>query len=324
MSPGGPGRGASDEAGWLSALRAIATDPAARGLADDAAVLDVGGRKLVLTCDLIVEGVHFRADDPPADIAWKLVAVNLSDLAAKGAEPAGLLLGYPLGEAEWDRAFLQGLGETLAAFGLPLLGGDTVGTPPGGGRTLAATAIGWSDGPVPDRAGARPGDQLWVSGSVGDAGAGLSLLEAGRDAPAFLIERYRTPRPRLEAGQRLAPRVAAMMDVSDGLLLDAGRMAAASGCAAAIALEALPMSEALLGLEGDSRGARLAAASAGDDYELLFAARRDEAPALLRLGEEIGLALTPIGGFIEGEGLSLTDRDGPVPLPARLGFEHRR
>lgn len=290
---------------------------------DDAAVLEVGGIRLVLTHDMIVEGVHYLPDDPPGDVAWKLVAVNLSDLAAKGARPVGALLGYALGEDEWDRAFAGGLGIALAAFGLPLLGGDTVAMPAGAPRAMGLTAIGETK-IAPSRTGARPGDLLWVSGSIGDAGAGLDLLRQGKSAPAALIQRYRNPRPRLEAGQRLAPLVSAMMDVSDGLLIDAGRMAAASGCALAIELDAVPLSQDYLDHAGDDRDARLKAATAGDDYELLFAAQDEKAAAILALAEGIGLPLSRIGRFEAGSGLALRDAGGPVPLPARTGFEHSR
>src|SRR5688572_7822192 len=189
---------------FIAALRALATSEAARELRDDAAVLDLAAGTLVITHDMIAEGVHYRADDPPGDVAWKLVAVNLSDLAGKGARPIGVLLGYSLGQSDWDRAFVDGLGIALRAFALPLLGGDTIALPEGAPRVLGLTAIGAADGPVPSRAGARPGDRLWVSGTIGDAGAGLALLKSGRSEPAGLIERYRNPRPRLEAGQRLA------------------------------------------------------------------------------------------------------------------------
>jgi len=279
-------------------------------------VLEVGGETLVLTHDMLVEGVHYLPSDPPADVAWKLIAVNLSDLAAKGARPLGALLGFTLGEEDWDRAFAEGLGKALAAFELPLLGGDSVCAPV---RALGLTAIGRAVGPVPARSGARPGDLLWVSGSIGDAGAGLRILKEELGVSAALVERYRNPRPRLEAGERLAPLVGAMMDVSDGLLLDAGRMARASGCAARIALDSVPLSDAYLALLGE---ARLEAATAGDDYELLFATKAAAAPEILALADEIGLPLSRIGRFEAGAGLALTDRGEPVPLPATLGFEH--
>ncbi|HEU0099571.1 MAG TPA: thiamine-phosphate kinase [Allosphingosinicella sp.] len=304
-----------NESGFIESLRALANHPAARGLADDAAVLEMGGRTLVLTHDMLVEGVHYLPGDPPADVAWKLVAVNLSDLAAKGARPVGVLLGYSLGAADWDEAFVAGLGAALAAFGLPLLGGDTVRG--AGARTLALTAIGESEGPVPSRAGGRPGDHLWVSGTIGDAGAGL------RGLGEALVERYRNPRPRLEAGRRLAPLVAAMMDVSDGLLIDSSRLAAASGTAVEIDLVLMPLSEALLAATGDGREARLEAATAGDDYELLFAAAPHRTPDILSLQDELGLPMSRIGTLAEGSGLRLTDAGEPVPPPRSLGWVHR-
>ena len=314
----------STEEQFIESLRALASDPAARGLDDDAAVLEVGGVTLVLTHDMIVEGVHYLPGDPPADVAWKLVAVNLSDLAAKGARPLGALLGYALGGDEWDRAFADGLATVLTAFGLPLLGGDTVAMPAGAPRALGLTAIGTATGPVPSRAGARSGHLLWISGTIGDAGAGLAALKAGAAGPAALVERYRNPRPRLEAGERLAPLVSAMMDVSDGLLIDARRMAAASGNRALIELDALPLSEALLAQSGGDRAARLAAATAGDDYELLFAAPESTAARILALADEIGLPFSRIGRFEDGEGVALSDDGEPVPLPGSLGYEHRR
>jgi thiamine-monophosphate kinase len=276
-------------------------------------VLEVGGETLVLSHDMIVEGIHYLPADPPADVAWKLVAVTLSDLAAKGAQPIGVLLGFTLGDAAWDRAFVEGLGKALTAFGIPLLGGDTVAAP---ARVLGLTVIGRASAPVPSRAGARPGDLLWVSGTIGDAGAGLAALRRG-EAGSPMIERYRNPRPRLEAGRRLAPLVAAMMDVSDGLLIDAARMAAASGCGVEIELDAVPLFEA-------NPASRLDAATAGDDYELLFAAAPHMAATLLALGEEIGLPFSRIGRFAESAGLTLVENGRPVPLPKRLGFEHGR
>jgi len=273
----------------------------------------MGDGALVLTHDMIVEGVHYLPDDPAADVAWKLVAVNLSDLAAKGARPIGVLLGFTLGDEAWDQAFAAGMATALTAFGIPLLGGDTVSAP---SRVLGLTALGRTAGTVPSRAGARPGDLLFVSGTIGDAGAGFVALRAGRDAPE-LIERYRTPRPRLEAGQRLAPLVGAMMDVSDGLLIDAERMAMASACGLEIELDSVPLSPLFPGTVLD-------AATAGDDYELLFAVRPEVAPAVLALADEIGLPFSRIGRFVEGAGITLTEAGDPVPLPPRLGYEHRR
>lgn len=302
-----------DESSFLETLRRLAPHPAARGLADDAAVLDIGDARMVLTHDVLVEGVHFLPDDPPGGVAWKLLAVNLSDLAAKGGRPVGVLLGYPLGDDAWDRAFVTGLGAALAAFEVPLLGGDTVRGP----RVLGLTAIGEARGAVPSRAGAAAGDRLWVSGTIGDAGAGLKGLRGELARSEALAERYRAPRPRLELGEALAPLVSAMMDVSDGLLVDAARMAAASGCGVTIELADLPLSEAYRARLGEDR---LFAATAGDDYELLFTAPPEQAGAILALG----LPVTRIGEVRAGRGLSLSQGGAPVPLPPSLGWQHGR
>jgi thiamine-monophosphate kinase len=310
------------ERAFLEMLRALPLHEGARGLVDDAAVIEFGGRSLVLTHDLLVEGVHYLPSDPPGDVAWKLLAVNLSDLAAKGARPLAALLGYGLGEGEWDRAFVAGLGEALAAFGTELLGGDTVRSAAGAPRTLALTALGTADGPVPSRSGASAGDDLWVTGTIGDSGAGLSALREGRHAEA-LVERYRRPAPRLEAGRRLAPLVGAMMDVSDGLLIDASRLAEASGCGCGIELAQVPLSRALVAAEGDGLDARLRAASAGDDYELLFAAEPSRAGDIGALSADLGLKMTRVGALTSGEGLGLSHEREAVALPSSLGWEHR-
>jgi thiamine-monophosphate kinase len=298
------------EADFIARLRAIATHPAARGLADDAAVLG----DLVLTHDMIVEGVHYLPTDPPADVAWKLLAVNLSDLAAKGAEPEGVLLGYPLGEAAWDAAFADGLSEALAHFGVPLLGGDTVSAPRGAPRMIGLTALGRSPY-APDRRGAQAGDDLWLIGAIGEAGAGLAIAQ-GAHGPAELLAAYRRPMPLLAEGRRLAPQVHAMADVSDGLLIDAARIAAASGLAVSIDLGAVPRSAALTAFAGDDRAARLAGVTAGDDYALICAAPPQAADTISEIGA------IRVGRFDAGAGLSVHDRDGDVPLPDRLGYEH--
>ena len=295
------------EAEFLAALRTLPLHPGARGLADDAAV--VAG--LVVTTDTLVEGVHFLSADPAGDVAWKLVAQNLSDLAAKGAVPEGVLLNHPLSDDGWDRAFLAGLAEVLAAFACPLVGGDTVSLPPGAPRVLTLTALG-RDAVAPPRSGGRAGDALWVTGTIGDAGAGLRIAR-GERGDAALLAAYRRPWPRLADGRALAPLVHAMCDVSDGLLIDAARLAAASGLAATIDLAAVPLSAAYRAGFGDGSAARLAAATAGDDYQLLFAAAPDCLPAV---------AATRVGALVSGSGLSLHAAGVPVPLPPRLGFEH--
>lgn len=305
----------TSETSFIAALRALAVNPAARELMDDAAVLDIGGLAIVLTHDVIVEGVHFLPDDPPEDVAWKLVAVNLSDLAAKGAQPLGVLAGYCLtGDDAWDAAFVGGLRAVLAQFATPLLGGDTVSLPKGAPRVLGLTALGRAEHGAPMRAGAQAGDALCVTGTIGDAGLGLALLQAGETAPKAPIAAYRRPRPLLSEGGALARIVHAMMDVSDGLLIDAARMAEASGLAVEIDLDAVPLSGTVADQPLDGRALRLAAATAGDDYQLLFAAAPDSA---------LPVTATRIGMFSEGSGLSLFDGGGPVPLPERLGYLHR-
>jgi thiamine-monophosphate kinase len=311
----------SREFAFIDSLRSVATSPAARDLIDDVAVLEVAGRWLALSHDMIVEGVHFLPDDAPADIAWKLVAVNLSDLAAKGARPLGVLLGYMLGEAAWDAAFVAGLKNALDNFGLALLGGDTVSAPAGNARAFGLTAIGEAAGPVPSRAGAKPGHSLWVTGTIGDAGAGLRIARGELEGAEMLPRRYRRPEPRLDAGLALAPLASAMMDVSDGLLIDAARLASASEAAIEIDLSCVPLSRALIGACGEDRGATLAAATAGDDYELLFTLPPDR-EATVRTLSAAGCPPTRIGTVREGDGLTLSEGGKAVPLPASLGYQH--
>jgi thiamine-monophosphate kinase len=307
------------EADFIARLKSIATDPAARGLADDAAVLG----DLVLTHDMIVEGIHFLPDDTPQDIAWKLVAVNLSDLAAKGAVPVGVLVGYSLGDDEWDAAFVDGLDLVLRRFGVILLGGDTVRVPSGAPRSFGLTAIGRAPaGGVPSRGGARPGDQIWVTGTIGNAGLGLAMRLGQETANETCLAAYRRPQPQVTFGQAVAPHVHAMMDVSDGLLIDAQRMAKASGCEFGIMLEAIPLSAALLAVRPDVLDTRLAAATAGDDYQLLFAADPSAAGTIREIAAGLNIMVTMLGHAGVGEGIMLTHRAQRIALPERLGFMH--
>lgn len=303
------------EPGFIDLLRAIATDPAARGLDDDAAVLTIGKQALVLTKDMLVEGVHFLPDDPAADIAWKLVAVNASDLAAKGATPLACLTGHSLSrDAGWDAAFAQGLKAAVDHHGLALIGGDTVSVPAGQARLLSLTAIGLPSVPVPpSRAGALAGDGLFVTGTIGDGWAGLSLLQAGKSGPPSLIQAYRRPQARLADGALLAQVAHAMMDVSDGLLIDAARMARASGLAVRIDLAQVPLSPDFTAAIGSDQAAALAAATGGDDYQLLFAADPEA---------HLPVTSTRIGGFAEGEGIALSWNGMPVETPDKLGWLH--
>jgi thiamine-monophosphate kinase len=307
------------EADFIARLRAIAIDPAARGLADDAAEWE----GLILTHDMIVEGIHFLPDDTPQDVAWKLVAVNLSDLAAKGAVPIGILVGYSLGDAAWDAAFAEGLDVALRRFGIILLGGDTVRAPAGAPRSFGLTAIGRAPaGGAPSRSGARPGDQIWVTGTIGNAGLGLAMRLGQEEANETCLAAYRRPQPQLTFGQAVVPHVHAMMDVSDGLFIDAQRMAEASGCEFGIMIESIPLSAALLAVRPDVLDTRLAAASAGDDYQLLFTADTNAAAAIRDIASGLNVAATPIGHVGVGQGITLTHRAQRIALPARLGFMH--
>ena len=303
----------------IARLKRIATGEAARGLLDDAALLD----GLVLTHDSIAEGVHYLADDPPESVGWKLVAVNASDLAAKGAEPLAALLSLTLaGDGEWEARFLDGLESALAEFGLALIGGDTIALPTGAPRVLGLTAIGRAGPRTPSRGGGQLGDRLWLVGTLGDSAAGLAQLLEDPAASGPLVEAYRRPQPLIAAGRTLAPLASAMMDVSDGLLLDASRLASASDLAAHIDLVALPLSDAFVAVRGNDRTARLFAATGGDDYALLVALSETVDPFTLPLPS--GTRVTAIGRLVEGEGLSLTDGGEPIPAPERLGHEHCR
>lgn len=287
------------EAEFIAAMRTLAGHPAARCLADDCAVLEIGGEALVLTHDMLVEGVHVPVGADPADVAWKLVTTNLSDLAAKGARPLGVLVGHMLGDG--DDRFAEGLGEVLSRYGVPLLGGDTVsGGPP---RSWGLTAIGQATHrPVPSRAGARPGDVVWITGPLGAAMMGFEALRegSGEDSSA-----YRRPSPRLAEGEALAPLASAMMDISDGLLLDASRMAEASGATLALDSSAVPIAP--------PEGRREDALRWGDDYELLVTLPAGVEPPVKawRIGEVVAFRLAPV--LLDGS-----------PARRPLGYEHRQ
>jgi thiamine-monophosphate kinase len=303
----------------IARLRRIATDPAARGLADDAALLD----GLVITHDSIAEGVHYLPDDPPDSVAWKLVAVNLSDLAAKGASPAAALLSLTIrGDGAWEAAFIDGIAAACHSYGLALIGGDTIALPEGAPRVLGLTAIGRAGPRVPSRSAGQAGDRLWLVGTLGDSAAGLAELRADPTASGALVDAYRRPIALLGAGQALAPHANAMMDVSDGLLLDVARLAEASGCSALIDLDALTLSPAFVAGRGAGLDARLFAASGGDDYALLAALPAETDPSTLCLPS--GLRIGCIGSLAAGAvPLQLVSGGKPVPLPETLGHEHR-
>ena len=304
----------TSESNFINLLRGFATDPAARGLMDDVAVIDIGDAALIITHDMMAEGVHFRSNANPADVAWKLLATNLSDLAAKGAAPIGVLLGFMLGDDAWDRAFAAGLEKALKHYNVALLGGDTVANR-GDKRALGLTALGRATHrPVPSRSGAQIGDIIYVTGTLGDALAGFELIDAGFDEVGPLADAFNRPVARVADGQKLAPIVTAMMDVSDGLLLDAERLATASQIGIEIDLACVPLSPLYISYRSDCLESRMQAASWGDDYQLLFTASPDV---------PIPLRATAVGHVVAGGGLILKHGGNPVKLPPTLGYQHQ-
>ncbi|HEY0183079.1 MAG TPA: thiamine-phosphate kinase [Rhodopila sp.] len=273
--------------------------PGALDLRDDAALMmPPPGRELVLTADAMVAGVHFLADDPPDLIGRKLLRVNLSDLAAKGAVPLSYLMtvSTPKETPEaWFAGFAAGLAQDQATYGVTLLGGDTTSTP--GPISLSLTIIGHvAPGTAIHRFGARPGDGIWVTGTIGDGALGL-MAALGRitDPTGELLNRYRLPRPRV--GLQLAGIASAGMDVSDGLVQDLGHLCRASGVAAEITADHVPLSDAARAAGLDWLPTCL---SGGDDYELLLAVPPARSDALRHAAEQINVAVTQIGHFHSG------------------------
>jgi thiamine-monophosphate kinase len=304
--------------------------PGGLGLLDDAALIDCrGGRRLVVTADAIVEGVHYLPSDPPDLVARKLLRVNLSDLAAMAARPLHYLVTTALPAtlgAEWLTGFAKGLGEDQRRFGVDLLGGDSVATP--GPASLSLTAIGEvAAGREVRRSGARPGDLVWVSGTIGDAFLGLSALggaypELASEHRAALIARFQIPDPRVELGPLLAGIARAMIDVSDGLLADLGHICETSHVAATVELERLPLSPAARLVVADEPGVRSRLVVGGDDYELLFAAPADAAERIAVLSSQLGLPITMIGRIEAGAGVRLADAAGQIIAVEAVGYRH--
>jgi thiamine-monophosphate kinase len=321
------GAGPVDEFDFIARLMEPLTGgaPEALGLLDDAAAIPARpGFDLIVTADMIVEGVHFLPTDPLDLVARKLLRVNLSDLAAKGAEPWGwfLTVSWPK-RCGWPEreAFARGLAEDQAAFGLRLLGGDTTSTP--GPLTASATLLGWVPvGQARLRSTARAGDLVLVSGVIGDGRLGLKAALGEIEAPNAL-QRYRLPEPRLNLRRALAA-AHASADVSDGLLADAGRIAIASDLAVEIDLERIPLSpEGLRRVEGapDRRAALIELATGGDDYELVLTAAPERAEQAIAAAAEAGERLTVVGRMGEGEGVRALHQGREAPV-ARLGYRH--
>lgn len=302
-----------------------------RGLKDDVAVVPSrSGHDLVLTKDALVEGVHFLPTDPLDTVARKLLRVNLSDMAAKGAEPFGYLLACHWSErCGWPErmTFVDGLRVDQKTFGVALLGGDTVVTP--GPASFSITLLGWTPkGRTVGRAGARVGDLVFVTGSIGDGWLGLQAaqekLSLEPDRVAALIERYRTPTPRVDFIGPIRDFASASIDISDGLIADLGHMAEAGGVRIEIDLELTPRSaagQAWYDGRVDEQAALEKLVTGGDDYEIGFTARATDEAALRREADRLHLRLTRIGRVVAGQGIVARFGGQPVRID-RPGFTH--
>jgi thiamine-monophosphate kinase len=328
-----PGAGASGEDALIARyFKPLATDPGAFNLGDDAAILKAQGDDIVVTTDAIVEGVHFLPDDPPDTVARKALRVNLSDLAAKGATPAGFVLTLALRAVDdaWLTLFARGLGSDASLFGCPLLGGDTVSTP--GPLMISITAFGRvPPGKMVHRSGAKPGDRVVVTGTIGDAALGLNILKGGpaaaalddAAAKAMLVGRYRVPQPRNALAKAVRDHASAAMDVSDGLAGDLAKLCAASGVSAVIDAPGIPLSAAAAALLARGTVGIGTIVSGGDDYEILCAISENRFEAFAQAAGLAGVAVTSIGTVIAGDKVpAFLDSEGrDIPLP-RLSYSH--
>lgn len=302
----------------------LATAMSALGLKDDVALIGTrAGSDLVLTTDTIVEGIDFFADDPADAIAKKALRVNLSDLAAKGAKPFGYLSTLVLParvRPAWIRKFASGLKADQKNYGIALLGGDMSST--SGPLCVSITALGRvPSGKAILRSGAKAGDVVFVTGTIGDSGGGLASRNA-RQRDKFLLNRYRLPQPRVLFGQRLRGLASAAIDVSDGLLADLGHIAAVSKVQISVDLARVPVSKALQRFWGSDQTAMVRAATAGDDYELAFTASPDKRAAVVSAAKRAKTPVSEIGSVRQGKGVVLLGRDGRPIKVKRAGWEH--
>lgn len=307
-----------------------AQEPGAFGLKDDAALLrPKPGHDLVLKTDAVVSGVHFLAEDPPETVAQKVLRVNLSDLAAKGATPRVYLLTAALPadvDEPWLKAFAQGLKRDQKRFGVSLVGGDTVATP--GPLTLSVTAIGEvPSGKMLMRGGAEVGDDVWVTGTIGDAALGLRVLR-GEDIGlsdkhrAALVARYRVPEPRLTLGARLVGVAKACLDISDGLIADFGHMCEVSRVGVQIEAGDVPLSPAAAAALAGEKASLSDLLTAGDDYELAIAAPPSARSRMTALASQAKTKLTRIGRVVKGRGVTALNPDGSPLRFTSGGFTH--
>lgn len=294
-----------------------------QGIGDDAAVLEIpADRRLVAAVDTIVEGVHFPTNTAPADIGYRALAVNLSDIAAMGAQPKWitLALSLPQSDTAWLESFATGLFELANRYDVALIGGDTVR----GALVISVQILGLveTDGWL-TRSNAKPGDIVFVSGILGEAAAGLAVIQreinTSSDAATYLKQRFLRPEPRIELGRKLRMHASAVLDVSDGLLADLGQLCRASGCGAHIDIEALPASTAMRKLFSTQEGEQFALAG-GDDYELLFTVSPD---SILKTEALIaqGVRCTPIGRLTEGSEVQCCRGGVPMQITKR-GYVH--
>jgi thiamine-monophosphate kinase len=329
-----PDAGASGEDALIARyFRPLATDPGAFNLVDDAAILKATGEDLVVKTDAIVEGVHFLSDDPPETIGRKALRVNLSDLASKGASLAGFVLTLALRGADdaWLAPFARGLGEDADRFGCPLLGGDTVSTP--GPLMISIAAFGRVPaGKMVHRAGAKPGDRVVVTGTIGDAMLGLNILKGGTAATALdndpstrdmLIGRYRLPQPRTGLAQAIRDHASAAMDLSDGLAGDLGKLCAASNVTAAVDAPSIPLSTPAASLLARGAVRIEALVSGGDDYEILCAIPENRFVAFTSAAAVAGVAVTSIGTILAGSSVpKFLDTQGREISLSRRSYSH--
>ncbi|MEJ8474201.1 thiamine-phosphate kinase [Roseibium algae] len=305
----------------------LASDPGSLGLTDDATVYTPhDGHELVLTKDMLAADVHFFADDPPEAIAAKALRVNLSDLAAKGAVPTAYLLGLGLPDdwsEDWLERFCSGLSGDQSAFNVVLVGGDTIRS--GHGLQISVTAVGEvPTGKTVRRNGARAGDVLYVTGTIGDAAAGLKArLDHGfakrmglsDSQHRHILDRYLLPQPKVKLAGTIRDFASASMDISDGLLADAGHLAKASGIDLLLDLAAIPLSSALRALSKADEAIFHACLNGGDDYEILATVPADKAQAFEVAAKAIGCPVTRIGTVQAIKGEKGADRQAAVQLP---------
>lgn len=306
--------------------QSLQRDDVILGIGDDAALIyPPAGQQLAIAIDTLVEGVHFPVGTAAYDIGWKALAVNLSDLAAMAAEPAWFTLALTLRQADeaWLTDFSRGLSDMATLAGVQLVGGDTTRGP----LTISIQLAGYVPiGQALQRQGARVGDEIWVSGTLGDAALGLLIaqqqLTVGQADGAFLLQRLNRPLPRQALGIALRGIATSCIDISDGLLADLGHLCQASQLGASIEYEALPLSAGACHALEREPAYRALPISGGDDYELCFTAPPEQHTSLLALAEQLDCPLTRIGSMVEESGVHCQDRNGQLLSFASQGFQH--